>query len=342
MLNQTCACGARYRFDESSIGKRAKCKRCGVVFTLQGDEAPLTLASEPILRIEDQVVARQNRLDDATLPGHESLNRNVESGSQPVVDSSSSSRNYRESTLRALLFPSSPHNLVTFIILWVFLGAAQYGSQIVSFIFALGAIVRIVVYGWYAAYQFQIIGNAAGGEEDLPRIEISADSLFEYFVSASKWLGSWVIVFAPAMIYFVVSDAPIDGTFALASAGPSAWMQATGAELIFLLLLGMGVSAWPMVILCIALGGFSSFLRPDLLLKTFVRSRVGYFLTLAMLAGAISLQASVRDALVSLGTGSFLNSMLFVGIKLYTDIIVMKFIGLYYHHFKHKFAWSWG
>ena len=35
-------------------------------------------------------------------------------------------------------------------------------------------------------------------------------------------------------------------------------------------------------------------------------------------------------------------SLLVVGISLYFEIVAMRVIGLYYHHFKHRFAWDWG
>ena len=38
MPTQRCECGAKYRFPESSLGKRAKCKKCGAVFKLTGKE----------------------------------------------------------------------------------------------------------------------------------------------------------------------------------------------------------------------------------------------------------------------------------------------------------------
>jgi hypothetical protein len=29
------------------------------------------------------------------------------------------------------------------------------------------------------------------------------------------------------------------------------------------------------------------------------------------------------------------------GIGLYLDIVLVRLVGLYYHHFKSRFAWSW-
>ena len=42
MPTYTCTCGARYKLPEGSGGKRARCKKCGVVFTIP--EEPLEVA----------------------------------------------------------------------------------------------------------------------------------------------------------------------------------------------------------------------------------------------------------------------------------------------------------
>ena len=42
-----CECGAKYRVPDESLGKQAKCKQCGAVFTLtQEDDGPIPLADD--------------------------------------------------------------------------------------------------------------------------------------------------------------------------------------------------------------------------------------------------------------------------------------------------------
>ena len=56
-----CQCGAKYRFPESSIGKRAKCKKCGTVFVLEpdDDEGTIPLADDAEVRDEVAVAAEE-------------------------------------------------------------------------------------------------------------------------------------------------------------------------------------------------------------------------------------------------------------------------------------------
>ncbi len=51
MPTQYCQCGAKYRFPDSSIGKRAKCKKCGAVITLadEGANSPILLADDDVM-----------------------------------------------------------------------------------------------------------------------------------------------------------------------------------------------------------------------------------------------------------------------------------------------------
>ena len=40
--------------------------------------------------------------------------------------------------------------------------------------------------------------------------------------------------------------------------------------------------------------------------------------------------------------GALILSFIGTGIAVYFEIVAMQVIGLYYHHFKDRFAWSWG
>ena len=94
-----------------------------------------------------------------------------------------------------------------------------------------------------------------------------------------------------------------------------------------------------MTALCVAMGGFSTLARYDLLVVTVLKSLPVYVLTAGAVFVALSrnyLLAAVVDVLGILG-GAVL-----IAIGLYLEIVAMRMIGLYYHHFKHRFAWSWG
>ena len=58
-------------------------------------------------------------------------------------------------------------------------------------------------------------------------------------------------------------------------------------------------------------------------------------------AAAVGVLSKAPPSLGGLLTGTFMLTVLLTGIGVYFDIVLMRLIGLYYHHFKHRFAWSW-
>ncbi len=362
MPSQTCSCGAKYKFPDASVGKRAKCKKCGSVFELtdDADMSPIAIADEPpppppMPYGEDgHPDVHRERIVERPQASPVGVSERVSSdnGSDPLVDAPTPAKGYWNSALLALLFPSSPHNLVTFLMLWVCISAGLFVAMIVPFI---GILVFIFTMGWYYSYLFAVVGASAGGDEDLPKIGYADDGLWAYGVNCIKWMGSFVVAFAPAAICFMLIyqamgpqaqfGATADGMNELLSGGPAAWVQASRAELLLLLLIGFGLVAWPMIVLCVALGGFSCFARPDLLIRTVLRSVDGYILTLIMLAVTVALNGLAEDIVrnrIAVGKGAAFLGFLFRGVTIYTDIVLMKLIGLYYCHHKHKFLWSWG
>ena len=63
MPTSHCQCGAKYRYGESSIGKRARCKKCGTVFTLtpEDEEGPIPLSDDSDMRDEIAAAAARAR-----------------------------------------------------------------------------------------------------------------------------------------------------------------------------------------------------------------------------------------------------------------------------------------
>jgi hypothetical protein len=168
-----------------------------------------------------------------------------------------------------------------------------------------------------------------------------------------KWVGSWVIVLSPAFVYLLVAwqRGDITGPQVLDMIGGGLnglWQGAASAVGVFVVLLCLGIALWPIVVLCIALGGFDVLYRADLIVLTIVRTFPAYVLTLALMFAAVLLSAVLetgsKGALAGQGRagGWALAHVLTVGLGIYFDIVLMRLIGLYYHHFKHRFAFDWG
>ncbi len=107
----------------------------------------------------------------------------------------------------------------------------------------------------------------------------------------------------------------------------------------------VGMFFWPIVLLCVALGGFSTLRRMDLIVQTVFRTLPAYLITVAMVFGTEALKQALARTGTGIGAiagGVLLLSFLSTGIAIYFEIIAVQLIGLYYHHFKDRFAWSWG
>jgi hypothetical protein len=130
----------------------------------------------------------------------------------------------------------------------------------------------------------------------------------------------------------------IDDLAALVSDGAAAAVSmgllAKAGVLAVLLLLGLFL--WPMTVLCFALGGVSCLGRLDLLVVTIAKTLPVYLLTVLLVNGV--------DLIVTFFTpdGPFSGpTFLHRVVQVYADIFAMRVIGLYYAHFKRRFAWSW-
>ncbi len=341
---QICECGAKCRFPASALGRRGKCPTCGAVLTLTGAEPTniIPIADEPA--VPDVTPTARAAGFDAPQP----------ISSPPIIEAPASSRGYAASVLDAFLFAWRLDNLITFLVLWICLAI---GFTLLSFLlrggfraFIIGIFFALMIHGWYAAYRFAIVGNAASGDDDLPNISGSRDDFVEYASAAFSWVGTWILVMLPAGIYMLLRPAPLAG-------GPGAFtgdllnfLVQSADTVWFLVLLIAGLAAWPIVVLCVSLGGFGCLVHLDLLIRTVVRTASGYLSTVILVLATFALDYALKESLLNPSTSSgpipggqeILASFLVMGVTTYFDIVAMKLIGLYYHHFKDKFAWNWG
>ena len=347
-----CVCGAKYRFDDSALGRRAKCKKCGATFTVaeavaEGGTIPLAdlggMANEV-----SSAVHRADRDQQLLSRQQAEFEEQAHGAAPPIIDSradaphAGSSKGYWQSVLWSFLFPSvSAGNVFTFLAVWMVLVVVPFGAQ---FMCLLGLVVILALMGWYAAFRLNIIASAANGEEDLPSPGFSGDYYADLIYPAFQWIGSWAVVMLPALAYLTFAgdwDAVGGGGVdVMLSEGLSGLLSGSGEMGIFGVLLYGGLFMWPMVVLCIALGGFSSLYRIDLIVVTISRSFLPYAVTVGLVVGATLIGELAGDILPAGKVA--LRSILLAGVGLYLEIVTMRVIGLYYHHYKDRFAWSWG
>lgn len=207
-----------------------------------------------------------------------------------------------------------------------------------------------IIFAWYCAFRLNTVIEAAEGEPDLPRMTLTDGFVDDGLFPLLRWIGSWAIVLLPAITHlsFGVSSLTAGQVVVAGSGGIGALIATVGdVAPAFLTLLGVGLFLWPMVVLCISIGGFSTLGRPNLILATIFRTFPAYILTVALVFGTVALSWFVATATQGAGTtgkpgDAVVKAVFLVGLVLYLDIVAMRSIGLYYHHFKNRFAWDWG
>ncbi len=357
MPTQYCECGAKYRFPDSAVGKRAKCKKCGTILVLRAelDDGTLAIAPEepsPAPTAHSQVdsisaAPQQGKIFKSPAPADTPPPRGtVESA--PAADGK---RGYWSDVLWTFLFPANPSSLITFLVIWGFMTVAP----LVACVPLIGFFLVWVVAGWFAAFQFEVLGSAAAGEDDIPQPSVESGMVPELLAALLKWGGSWILVMLPALGYllWLSSQGRVSGmdAFGILSNGVPGMLQGPDELTVFKALVCAGVFFWPIVVLCVAVDSFDVVYRVDLLTLTIIRTFPIYLVTLLLMFAAVAAESAIGDAVVAAamtgqGGGGIVGSGLVLhvvgtGLHVYMSIVVMRLIGLYYVYGKKRFAWSW-
>ena len=344
MAVHVCTCGARYRIPDSAVGKRARCKHCGAELTLTGGDSSEARAPGPRAgaRGSDEA-ARGPRPGNP--PPHDLVRYPVARDGDTVHPR----RGFAASVGWSFLFVIAPSDLASFLAIWVaftvapFLGCIPY----------VGMIVSIALRGWYAAFLLEVIASAGNGEEELPSLPLFDNAWDDIVFPIFQWTGSWVLVMIPAVVYAGVTSLIGTGGFVRMLSGGLAGLTLPGGNVTVLaLLICGGLFFWPIVVLCIAFGGLGAIARVDRIALTVVRTLPAYSAVVALVLGTYWAEVELGSLIASgpafRGTATptiglaLAFTTLLGGVSIYCDIVTARIVGLYYHHFKHRFAWSWG
>ncbi len=260
---------------------------------------------------------------------------------------------------RCYFLPVKGENMVPWVVIAVFVAA----SPLLKFVYCLWMTGGLFIYCWYAALQFNVLIDGASGEE---RIEVPAisDWISDVFIPGLYLWLSKLIVRLPAVAYLgsVFARDGIDliegivmviQVVVMDPAIPMLLLEPIDIG-IYLGVLLIGHFFWPIVLLVIAVGGnpFDG-LRFDLMGRTIVKTLPGYlFVVFCMYASLAVTTATYAVIYLVWGEGMTMLSGDFCApvsawlgatlLEVYLMVSVMRMIGVYYHHFKSKFAWSWG
>jgi hypothetical protein len=322
----TCRCGARYRVSPAQTEKKLRCKKCGYSEQIAA-KGPLPLAGdEPSSTAPIQFPADHDVIIEESEPPHPSpANR----------------RTFGADVASSLVLPIEPQNLPAFAICTFFnllaLGLVHSVTQVVmwgniSILNFVLSIVGVAAFAWLFAYYMRIIAEVADDDDDLPTTMTGSvyDVILKPFFT---FLTTWFCLLLPAiaLVYLgLYCDMYV----------PRLWFQAT---LVF------AVAMWPMAILCVSIGGIGIFTRADLILYTVFSTFLPYTIVwlLLLLTGACGYGLFRLLASEVAGRTPLLSRHFLAGLALlamattFLSIVAMRVIGLYYRHFKHRFAWSW-
>ena len=344
----TCRCGAHYQLPASAVGKNVRCKKCGHRERLLGgglspdadgdrrpitDVGPIPIVGEPIPVAGDE----PTRPAGLQLPGDlDVIIEEAEHPSRPLQR-----RSFWADVAYSFTLLIEPGNLPAFgvcaffnlLALGLLVGGVGIATLSRGFLvnFAL-CVLGVLAFGWLFAYYMRIIMEVAANEDDLPSTLIG-DPFEAVFKPLFTFVATWFCLLLPAITLAVIE-------FYWGFYVPRVWYQ---AALIF------AVIMWPMSILCVSIGGVSVFVRADLMvysvLSTFVPYTMVWLLLLATGGCGYALFKLVATDVA--GRTSLLSRHFLAGVALlaiimtFASIVAMRVIGLYYRHFKHRFAWSW-
>lgn len=350
-----CRCGKRLVAPERRRGTRSRCPACGAPLTVPNNGAsPPTDTPRTTAQPKRHPAQQTPPDDDLPIPvlDEESLPTPKKASAPPIGESTfqrargrrrrpparrerrphTGATSYASDLRATLLFPGIVNNLIIFAIVWLILCLRDL---ILPYAWIFGAIGWYILYGWYCAYRFEVIASAASGDDELPRF-----SLDEIVPAMARWWGTWAVVFVPALVYVLVWKGVWAPTWLSGAFGehPADLFESPESTLFCALVLA-GLFLWPITALCVAVGGFSTLSRYDLIVLTVLKSLPAYLLTAVVVMLAFS--GYYVTMAVQFAAGRAVAALV-IAVGLYLELVALRMIGLYYHHFKHRFAWSWG
>ncbi len=359
MPRYDCKCGAHYKLPEGSQGKRARCKKCGATFVVPGEKpAPPLPPEDDVYSVLEQAAAQSHQaaaagpsaLEAAVAVGDEGGPRRTPRSvaEMPAARGAAGTLpGFLADAAWAFLFITKPSNLVIALLVWFLI----VFKSLVGLAGCLGVIGSLIILGWYFAFLLNVAITAAAGEDDLPSLSMTEGIVDDIIIPIVKYVGTTLVLLVPAIVYIALNAGDtVNLLQAMAMQGVTALTDdpAAAAPLIALLLLALFL--WPISILAVSLQGLGAVVRVDLAFITIARTFVPYVLTCALVGVATYGQSWLPEQLfgrINFAGGNtpwgqlILTFVVSAGLVVYLDIVAMRVVGLYYRHYKSRFAWTW-
>jgi hypothetical protein len=295
-----CRCGTVVRAADQAAGKEGRCKVCGQLMRVPTREQLLGAEAREL----DPIFRSRPSLED------------YQAVRQP-------GRGFWADAARNFVLDAKPVNLIPLAFSWFLLML----MVVMGYALLIGVIGRFLVAGWLFAFCMNVISETAAGEDEVPTFRwedgLWGDIVLPYFT----FLGSLFGVLLPAIITWVA---------AYYTGSESLGYVATGLAV-------AGLFAWPAALLVVSIGGISAAFQLDAIALTIARSFFPYLAVVGLIAVAIGLYVWTGRQLFNrteAGSANFGVTAAHTVIHAWAMIVSMRFIGLYYRHFKNRFPWS--
>jgi hypothetical protein len=347
MPTVVCQCGAKYKVAESALGKRARCKKCGQVFSIETDadsDKPVSLADltelargETQERVgrKDYPTVTSGRADPALMQPQPPVAEPVLT--ERAVEARGGLRAYFAALPQVFAYPTRIHNLSVLLVAWIvltvgFVGASflvGYGSVRST---CLGTVVFLLAEGAFAALSFNTVHQSAQGERELPVLPL-LQGIDEWWagmiVPLFGFLLTCAIALAPAIAYAVLGGIG-------ASRGAPVGLPDLAA---FCGLLAAGLFLWPMLVLAFTLGDFKALVRFGPMAVTAIQTFPAYVCTLVLIYGCAAVVVFLGANLPGDDASAIVVAAVILGVRVYLQLAAMRAIGTYYRCYQSKFEW---
>lgn len=336
-----CSCGAKYKVADTMVGRRVRCKNCGEVFKIAGDaaaasprpaelkieldggEAPPSTPPAPVARVA--VPREAGPPTAASYAPSDPIGRPTWGAFLPAL-------------LRSILFVRRPGNVGTFAIAWGVLAAGTIGGNFLLSsgylrAMALGLLVLLLTEGSFAAFCFETVRQSASGEDDLPSypLAVGVDEWWSMlFAPFFAYLGTSLLVLAPMIVCLIVSAIAESSGIETSPLGEA--IAVFGA-------MALGLFGWPMLILCVAIGGARTLLRVGPMIRSILGSFASYSTTVLMVYLSAAAVIFIAGGLDLGGVPGIVLTAAVIGLRALLQTAAMRAVGTYYDRYQESLAW---
>jgi len=186
----------------------------------------------------------------------------------------------------------------------------------------VGILVGAGIAGYLCAFMIKIIGASAAGEKDLPDWPDVTNFLDDILRPLFLVVGTLVFSFLPLLIYYFASD--------------TSWVwEVLRQDVLFWILVGVGLLYMPMGLVAVALFDSLSGLNPLIVLVGIIKVAPAYIVACAVLFLCVALRSAIGASLAIPIVGAILDGV----VSLYLLMVEMRVLGLIYHSYERRLDW---